>query len=131
MIKRIGEITGPGRLLRGRCRPAPDVGRAFPALGEAGPLAQLRGPGHDGLLRARRDGGQGGSARTPSSGASTATAASDDQPGTRHVRVGGHSRQDRGDQQPKPGHGPAVADPVLRQPLLQHRPSNTWWCPVT
>ena len=44
--------------------------------------------------------------------------------GAGHLRPGGHPDQDRGDQQPEPGHGPAVADPVLRQPLLQHRPED-------
>ena len=48
----------------------------------------------------------------------------DDQPGAGHLRAGGHPGQDRGDQQPEPGHGAAVADPVLRQPLLQHRPED-------
>ena len=62
VIKRIGEIDRTGRVLRGRGRPAPDVGRALPALRAARPLAQLRRPRHHGLLRAGRDGGQGGQA---------------------------------------------------------------------
>ena len=48
----------------------------------------------------------------------------DDQPGARHLRAGGDPGQDRRDQQPEPGHGAAVADPVLRGPLLQHRPQD-------
>ena len=54
----------PGRHLRLRRRPAPDVGRAVHRLREAQHLAQLRRPRHHGLLRAGRDGRQGRHART-------------------------------------------------------------------
>ena len=47
----------------------------------------------------------------------------DDQPGADHLHAGGHPGQDRHHQQRQPGHGPAVADPVLRRALLQHRPA--------
>ena len=48
----------------------------------------------------------------------------DDQPGARHLRDRGHPDQGRRHQQRQPGHGPAVADPVLRRALLQHRPRH-------
>ncbi len=48
----------------------------------------------------------------------------DDQPGARHLRHRGHPDQGRHHQQRQPGHGPAVADPVLRRALLQHRPGH-------
>ena len=66
----------PGRDLRRRRRPAPDVGRAVHRLREPGHLAQLRRRRHDGLRGAGRDGRQGRPARTPRCGRSTATAAS-------------------------------------------------------
>ena len=47
----------------------------------------------------------------------------DDQPGARHLRDRGHPDQGRGDQQRRAGHGPPVADAVLRGALLQHRPA--------
>ncbi len=65
-----------GRDLRGGRGPAPDVGGAVHRLREAADVAQLRRPRHDGLRGARGDGRQGRAARTPSSGPSTATAAS-------------------------------------------------------
>jgi hypothetical protein len=44
----------------------------------------------------------------------------DDQPGARHLRDRGHPDQGRRHQQRQPRHGAAVADAVLRGPLLQH-----------
>ena len=41
-----------------------------------------------------------------------------------HLRPGRDPDQDRGDQQSESRHGPAVADPVLPRPLLQHRPED-------
>ena len=62
--------------VRGRRRPAPDVGGPVHRLREPGHLDQLGRPRHDGLRRARRDGRQGRAARTSPCGPSTATAAS-------------------------------------------------------
>jgi acetolactate synthase-1/2/3 large subunit len=41
----------------------------------------------------------------------------DDEPGARHLRLGGHPDQGGRDQQWQPGHGPAVADALLRGAL--------------
>ena len=46
----------------------------------------------------------------------------DDQPGAGHLRDQRHPDQGRAHQQRQPGHGPAVADPVLQRALLEHEP---------
>ncbi len=124
VIKRIGDLTGPDAYYAAGCRPAPDVGLALPAVGAARSLAQLRRARHHGLLRARRHGRQGRPTRRDRLGHRRRRLLPDDQPRAGHLRAGGHPDQDRRDQQPEPGHGPAVADPVLQQPLLQHRPED-------
>ena len=45
----------------------------------------------------------------------------DDQPGTGHLRPEQHPDQGRHHQQRRPGHGPPVAEPLLRRAVLQHR----------
>lgn len=123
VIQRIGQISRPGRDLHQRRQAAPDVGRALPAVREAAALAELRRPRHDGVLGARRDGRQGGPAGQDGVGDRRRRLLPDDEPGARHLCAGGHPDQGRGDQQPVAWHGPAVADAVLRQALLQHRPA--------
>ena len=76
VIEQLGEIAGPGRHLRRRRGPAPDVGRAVHLLREPAHVAELRRPGHHGLRRPGGHGRQDGPARTPRCGRSTATAAS-------------------------------------------------------
>ena len=48
----------------------------------------------------------------------------DDQPGAGHLCAQQHPDQGRDHQQLVAGHGPSVADPVLRRPLLEHRPDD-------
>ena len=48
----------------------------------------------------------------------------DDQPGAGDLRHQRHPDQGRDHQQLQPGHGPPVADAVLRRALLQHRPAH-------
>ena len=48
----------------------------------------------------------------------------DDQPGARHLHDRGHPDQGRDHQQRVARHGAAVADALLRGPLLQHRPAR-------
>ena len=110
-----------GRDLRGRRRPAPDVGVAVHLVREAGHLAQLRRPRHDGLRGAGRDGRQGRHAGHHGLGDRRRRLLPDDQPGAGHLRAGGHPDQGRHHQQRQPRHGPAVADAVLQRALLQHR----------
>ena len=64
---------------------------------------QVRPPGDDGLGDRRR------------------RLLPDDQPGAGHLRDRGHPDQGRRHQQRQPRHGAAVADPLLRGPLLQHQ----------
>ncbi|GAA3285202.1 hypothetical protein GCM10020218_044630 [Dactylosporangium vinaceum] len=111
----------PGRHLHGRRRAAPDVGGPVRQVRAPGHLAQLRRPGHHGLRRPRRDGRQGGPARQGGLGDRRRRLLPDDQPGARHLRPGGHPDQGGRHQQRQPGHGPAVADAVLRPAVLQHR----------
>ena len=116
-----GRDRRPGRDLHLRRRPAPDVGRAVHQVREARHLAQQRRPRHDGL---RRAGGHGRQVRPPGDhgvGHRRRRLLPDDQPGAGHLRHRGHPDQGRRHQQRQPRHGPAVADPLLRGPLLQHQ----------
>ena len=113
-----------GRDLRGGRGPAPDVGGAVHRLREAAHLAQLRRPGHDGLRGARRDGREGRAPGRGGLGDRRRRLLPDDQPGARHLRDRGHPDQGRRDQQRQPGHGPAVAEPVLRRAVLPDQPRH-------
>ena len=111
----------PRRDLHLRRRPAPDVGRAVHQVREARHLAQQRRPRHDGLRRARGHGRQAGLPGHHGVGHRRRRLLPDDQPGAGHLRDRGHPDQGRRHQQRQPRHGPAVADPLLRGPLLQHQ----------
>ncbi len=76
VIRRIGQIAGPGDDHRQRRRPAPDVGQPVHLLRAPLHLAQLRRRRDHGLRGARGDGRQGRAAGGRPSGRSTATAAS-------------------------------------------------------
>jgi acetolactate synthase-1/2/3 large subunit len=90
VIKRIGEIVGPGRDLLRRRRASTRCGPAqFHLLREPGHLAQLRRPGHDGLRGAGRDGRQARHARHGRLGDRRRRLLPDDQPGAGHLRAGG------------------------------------------
>ncbi|CAA9279229.1 MAG: Acetolactate synthase large subunit, partial [uncultured Blastococcus sp.] len=109
--------------LRQRRRPAPDVGQPVHLLREPLHLAELRRPRHHGLLGAGGDGREGRPARHHGLGDRRRRLLPDDQPGARHLLDRGHPDQGRRHQQRQPRHGAAVADPVLRGPLLQHEPA--------
>ena len=110
--------------LRRRRRPAPDVGGPVRRLREPADVDQLRGPRHDGLLRAGRHGREGRPPRRDGVGHRRRRLLPDDQPGARHLHDRGHPDQGRGHQQRVAGHGAAVADALLQRALLQHRPAH-------
>ena len=95
MIETAGQDRGPGRGVRRRRRPAPDVGRAVHLLREPAHLAELRRPRHHGL---RRPGGDGCQVRPPGRrgvGDRRRRLLPDDQSGAGHLRRRGRADQGR------------------------------------
>ncbi len=100
VISRIGALTGP----------------------EAVYVAGVRR--HHGLLRARGHGCQGGQPGPRGLGHRRRRLLPNDQSGTGHLPDQQHSDQGSRHQQLLARHGAPVADAVLQQPLLQHRPEH-------
>jgi acetolactate synthase I/II/III large subunit len=116
VIERLGAIAGPDAIY------ASGVGQhQMWAAQFIRHLAQQRRPRDDGVRRARGDGRQ---VRLPGHhrvGDRRRRLLPDDQPGAGHLCHRGDPGQGRRDQQRQPRHGPPVADPLLRGPLLQHQ----------
>ena len=124
VIERLGEIAGPDAIYAAGVGQHQMWAAQFVGYEQPGHLAQLRRPRHHGLRGARGDGRQGRPPGHDRLGDRRRRLLPDDQPGARHLRDQRHPDQGRGDQQQQPRHGPAVADAVLREPLLQHRPAQ-------
>ena len=78
------------------------------------------GAGTMGYAVPGRHGRQGRHARRHRVGDRRRRLLPDDQPGTGHLRAEQHPDQGRHHQQRRPGHGPPVAEPLLRRAVLQH-----------
>ena len=121
VIERLGKIAGPDTVF------AAGVGQhqmwAAQFISYENPYTWLNsgGAGTMGYCGAGRDGGQGRRAGQAGLGDRRRRLLPDDQSGTGHLCHRGHPDQGGRDQQRQPGHGPAVADAVLRRALLPDR----------
>ena len=104
-----------------RRRPAPDVGGAVPRLQAPAHLPHLGQHGHDGL---RPAGGDRRAARQPRQARHRRRRRRQHPHEPRRARDPHHLRhpgEGAAAEQPRRRHGPPVAGPLLRQPLLRHR----------
>ena len=124
VIDRLGKICGPDTIFVAGVGQHQMWASQFISYEKPVHLDQLRRPRHDGLRGAGGDGREGRPAGRAGVGDRRRRLLPDDQPGAHHLRDRGHPDQGRGHQQRLARHGAAVADAVLRGPLLQHRPEG-------
>ena len=131
VIERLGAIAGPESIYVAGVGQHQMWATHYVQLREPEHLDQLRRPRHDGLRGPGRDGRQGRPPRHHGVGDRRRRLLPDDQPGAGHLHDRGHPDQGRDHQQRVARHGAAVADPVLRGSLLQHRPRSPSGCPTS
>ena len=123
VIERLGEIAGPEAIYAAGVGQHQMWAAQFIKYEKPDTWLNSGGARDDGLRRAGRDGRQGRPPGRDRVGDRRRRLLPDDQPGARHLRDQRHPDQGRDHQQRQPRHGAAVADAVLRRPLLQHRPA--------